>query len=84
MATENNTTVTIDQNDGWLYFGAPAVRTVTLDAGETFCFRAADVAANRHINGVRVTSDKDIAITVYDDSMAHASGCRSWPWMPAC
>jgi len=76
VATENNTTVTVQQNDGWLYFPIPAVRTVVLNAGETFVFRAADRAANRHINGVHVTSDKDIAITIYDDSMAHPEGCR--------
>ena len=74
-ATENNTTVTIYQNADWLYFNGPAVRTLVLDEGETFAFRAQDVDAAEHINGVHVTSDKNIAITYYDDSMAK-NGCR--------
>ncbi|MBN1599620.1 MAG: PKD domain-containing protein [Bacteroidales bacterium] len=78
VATEDNTTVTVYQNDGWLYFPAsPAIRTVVLNRGETFAFRAASVNANRHINGVRVTSDNPIAITTYDDSVwKEPDGCK--------
>jgi PKD repeat protein len=73
-ATENNTQVTIYRNDQWLYFTAPVAPpvtpiTITLNQGETFAFRAASVNANRHINGVRVVATKNIAVTVYDDSM---------------
>jgi PKD repeat protein len=69
VATEDNTTVTVYQNAAWFNFPVPATRTIVLDRGETFAFRAASTAAAQHINGVRVTSDKDIAITVYDDSI---------------
>jgi PKD repeat protein len=73
-ATENNTQITVYRNEQWLHHTSPVAPpvtpiTITLNAGETFAFRAAYVAANRHINGVRVTSTKNIAVTVYDDSM---------------
>jgi len=72
-ATQNNTTITIWRNDEWLYFTGvpptPTPITITLNEGETFAFRARYTAASRHINGVLVESDKDIVITVYDDSM---------------
>ncbi len=76
-ATEDNTTVTVYQNDDWLHFPGPAVREVVLDAGETFVFRAESTDADRHINGVHVTSDKDIVITIYDDSVhKQPYGCK--------
>jgi PKD repeat protein len=68
-ATEDGTEVTIEQNDSWFYFPVPATRTVILNRGETFAFRAADRDHNHHINGVHVTSDKNIVITLYDDSI---------------
>jgi len=77
-ATENNTRIVVYPNDVWLYPDPPIADSIVfyLDAGETFAFRAKERTANRHINGVRVKSDKNIVITGYDDSMAHASGCR--------
>jgi len=70
-ATENNTRVVVYPNDDWLYFDTNPGDSVilTLNAGETFAFRAASTNANRHINGVPVKSDKDIVITIYDDSI---------------
>ena len=70
-ATENTTRIVVYPNDDWLYFNTNPGDSIvlTLNAGETFAFRAASTAANRHINGVRVKSDKNIVITVYDDSM---------------
>ena len=77
-ATENNTRIVVYPNDDWLYPDPPIADSIVfyLDKGETFAFRAEERFANRHINGVRVKSDKKIAITGYDDSMWHASGCR--------
>ncbi len=73
-ATENNTQITIYRNDEWLYFPLPtAPITITLNQGETFAFRAAFTAGNRHIKGVRVVSTKNIAVTIYDDSMRKKS-----------
>ena len=70
-ATENNTRIVVYPNDDWLYFDTNPGDSIVLNlnAGETFAFRAASTAANRHINGVKVGSDKNIVITVYDDSM---------------
>lgn len=70
-ATENNTTIKVYPNDDYLYFDTNPgdVITINLNAGETFAFRSENRFANRHINGVKVTSDKDIAITWYDDSV---------------
>ncbi|HEX2394190.1 MAG TPA: hypothetical protein VHI78_02530, partial [Bacteroidales bacterium] len=70
-ATENNTRIVVYPNDDWLYFDTNPGDSIVLNlnAGETFAFRAASTAANRHINGVPVKSDKNIVITVYDDSM---------------
>jgi PKD repeat protein len=77
-ATENNTRIVVYPNDDWLYPNPPIADSIVfyLDKGETFAFRAEERFANRHINGVRVKSDKKIAITGYDDSMAQAAGCR--------
>jgi PKD repeat protein len=82
VATEDNTTVTVNQNAAWLYFPAfPAVRTVILNKGETFSFQASSTAAAQHISGVLVTSTKNIAITIFDDSIrkknSAAGGCGS-------
>ncbi len=75
-ATEDSTTITIDRNGSWQNFtGPPATETIVLDRGETFAFVANSQAAAQHIMGVKVSSDKKIAITWYDDSMAKNS-CR--------
>ena len=76
-ATENNTRIAIYPNDDWLYPDPPIADSIIiyLDAGETFAFRGEERVANRHINGVRVKSDKNIVITGYDDSMANGI-CR--------
>ncbi len=70
-ATEPSTRVVIYPNDDWLYFNTNPGDSIvlTLNAGETFAFRAESTAPNRHINGVKVKSNKNIVITVYDDSM---------------
>jgi PKD repeat protein len=69
-ATDNNTRVVVYPNDNWLYFTPhPDSIVLILNAGETFAFRAEVVTANRHINGVRVKSDKNIVVTQYDDSI---------------
>ncbi|MCG8702229.1 MAG: PKD domain-containing protein, partial [Bacteroidales bacterium] len=45
--------------------------------GESFSIRAAGTAPGEHIQGIHVTSDKNIAIMIYDDSMRMADG-GSW------
>jgi len=70
-ATENNTQVVVFPNDDWLYFNTNPGDSIVLNlnAGETFAFRAESTQPNRHINGAKVKSNKNIVITVYDDSM---------------
>lgn len=70
-ATENNTRIVVYPTDDWLYFNTNPGDSIVfyLNEGETFAFRAESAAANRHINGTRVKSDKDIVITWYDDSI---------------
>jgi hypothetical protein len=70
-STEDNTRIVVFPNDDWYYFDTNPGDSIVLmlNAGETFAFRAASVDASRHINGVPVKSDKDIVITIYDDSI---------------
>ncbi len=70
VATEDDTEITVYPNDDLLHFTPyPPSIEITLDKGETYAFRAAYYEESRHINGVRVVSDKDIAITMYDDAI---------------
>jgi PKD repeat protein len=70
-ATENNTRIVVYPTDDWLYFNTNPGDSIVfyLNAGETFAFRAEATAANRHINGTRVKSNKNIVVTLYDDSI---------------
>lgn len=70
-ATENNTRIVVYPNDDWYLFETNPGDSIVLNlnAGETFAFRAASTDADRHINGVPVKSNKDIVITIYDDSI---------------
>ena len=70
-ATENSTQIVVYPNDDWLYFNTNPGDSIilNLNAGQTFAFRAESTVANRHINGVKVKSNKNIVVTVYDDSM---------------
>ena len=73
-ATQNNTTVNLNLTSG--IFNDPG-GTIVLDKGETFSCVANSTAGPDHLAGSHVTSDKPIAITIYDDSSTHpAGGCR--------
>ncbi|MBN1415472.1 MAG: PKD domain-containing protein [Bacteroidales bacterium] len=81
VASDDDTKITVYPNDDLLHFTPyPPFIEITLDKGETYAFRAASIAGIHHINGVRVVSDKDIAITVYDDAMhkERITGGTSW------
>ena len=67
VATEDNTTINIDLT-------RPDEKgntniTVKLNKGQTYAVNAASNLAVSHIGGSRVTSDKPICVTVYDDSI---------------
>ena len=77
VATEDNTTVNINPNGNNLKHHGTTPFAVTLNKGETFAVRARNQMSGAHIMGVEVSSDKDIAITIYDDSMQMDDG-GSW------
>lgn len=67
VATEDNTTINIDLT-------RPDEKgntniSVKLNKGQTYAVNAASNFATLHIGGSRVTSDKPICVTVYDDSI---------------
>ena len=67
VATEDNTTINIDLT-------RPDEKgntniTVKLNKGQTYAVNAASNLVALHIGGSRVTSDKPICVTVYDDSI---------------
>ena len=82
VATEDNTTVTINRNGVWQNFPSapPQVITLTLNRGETFSFVASSTVPANHINGVHVTSDRKIAITWYDDSIRKRNTASSYSY----
>lgn len=70
VATEDNTTITVETSQDFV--GTPAgFRTITLNRGQTFNFQAISQLATMHPQGVKVTSDHPVAITIYDDSMSN-------------
>lgn len=67
VATEDNTTININLT-------RPDEKgnnniTVKLNKGQTYAVNAANNMAISHIGGSRVTSDKPVCVTVYDDSI---------------
>ena len=67
VATEDNTTINIDltQKDE----KGNSKITIKLNKGQSYAVNAASNMAALHIGGSRVTSDKPICVTVYDDSI---------------
>jgi gliding motility-associated-like protein len=78
VATENNTTITITPTRDIVGHGAGQTFSILLNQGETWNGRAVSTAANQHLEGTSVVSDKPIAITINDDSMNGApyGGCK--------
>lgn len=67
VATENNTSVTINPTRAIVGHAANTSFTIVLNRGQTFAGVAASQLAAQHPTGSLVTSDKPIAITVTDD-----------------
>ncbi len=73
VATENNTQVTIIPRADIVGHLANTTINLTLNRGQTWsAVEASNLAAN-HLSGSRVTSDKPIAITTYDDFLIAAT-----------
>ena len=67
VATEDNTTINIDLTRPDEKGNSKI--TVRLNKGQTYAVNAASNMVALHIGGSRVTSDKPICVTVYDDSI---------------
>ena len=70
VATQNNTTITITPTKNIVGHNANIPFTITLNAGQTWNGRAAGFGTADHLEGTTVVSNKPIAITINDDSMA--------------
>jgi gliding motility-associated-like protein len=74
VATENNTTIQFTPTADLFQTGggvipAGTLVSVTLNAGQTYCFRANSQAANISLAGSTLTSDRPVAVTYIDDSV---------------
>ena len=75
VATEDNTTITITPSSDITGHTAGTPFTIILNKGETYSAVATGGNAADRLNGSTITSDKPIAVTIKDDSVAQA-GCR--------
>ena len=75
VATEDNTTVTIIPSNNIFGHAAGVPFTITLNSGQTFSGVSVSLLAAFKVVGTIITSDKPIAITYSDDSVAF-NQCR--------
>ena len=77
VATQNNTTITINPKQAIVGHAANIPFTIVLQKGETFSAEAASIIGNQHLSGSTITSNNPIAVTIHDDSMSGApyGGC---------
>ena len=85
VASQNNTTIYFTPTADLFQTGggvipAGTLLTVTLNAGQTYCFRASSQAANISLAGSTLTSDRPVAVTYIDDSVLGAAlgGCGGY------
>ena len=78
VATEDNTTVQITPSKPIVGHVANVTYSVTLNKGQTYSATALSQAANQHLGGSHITSNKPIAVTVKDDSISGSNwvGCK--------
>lgn len=76
VATEDSTVITIELTDNHDITGhtAGSVFTITLDRGQTYSLRSTSPHAAHHLGGTYISSNKPVAITISDDSIAHPEG----------
>lgn len=75
VATEDNTIVTITPSQNILGHTAGTPFQITLNKGQTYSAVASGITAGAHLGGSKITSNKPIAVTIKDDSVAN-NGCR--------
>lgn len=69
VATEDNTQITITPSQNIVGHTANTPFTITLHKGQTYSARAVSQSGYAHLAGSKVVSNKDIAITIKDDSV---------------
>ncbi|MCU4154689.1 T9SS type B sorting domain-containing protein [Carboxylicivirga sp. A043] len=75
VATEDNTTITIVPTVAVVGHAANTPYTITLNRGQSYCVENQnDSSPASSLAGTYVTSDKDIAITISDDSVWQGQG----------
>ena len=70
VATENNTTVTINPSNNIVGHSANTPFSITLNKGQTYAAIASSQSASLHLGSSTVNSNKPIAITLSDDLVA--------------
>lgn len=75
VATEDNTSVTITPSKNITGHTAGVPFTIILNKGQTYSATATSQSAANHLTGSHVVTDKPVAITISDDSVAK-DGCR--------
>lgn len=68
VAREDNTSITVDLPVDYFNF-VKGKHTITLNKGQTVAFAVKSKLAADHPQGVPLTSDKPVAVTIYDDSL---------------
>jgi gliding motility-associated-like protein len=77
LAAYDNTAITITPSKDIVGYSAGIPFTIILNRGQTFTAGALGGGIEQHLTGSFVTSDKPIAVTIYDDSMSGSifGGC---------
>ncbi|WP_439184301.1 T9SS type B sorting domain-containing protein [Carboxylicivirga taeanensis] len=75
VATEDNTTITIVPTETVVGHAANVAYTITLNRGQTYCIENRnDSSPVSSLAGTYISSDKDIAVTISDDSIWQGEG----------
>jgi hypothetical protein len=68
VATEDNTLISITPSKDIVgHLAINSTYNITLNKGQTYSATAVSQAANKHLDGSKIVSDKPIAVTVKDD-----------------
>lgn len=73
VASENNTTVLITPRTAIVGHAINATFSVTLNAGQTYSARDVNVSATSSLAGSIVSSNKPVAITIFDGSLSQGA-----------
>ncbi len=77
VATEDGTTVKITPTEDVSGHVANVTYTVSLNRGETYCILGTSKERSYSLGGTHITSDKEIAITISDDSVHDGANTHS-------